>query len=345
MAPVTGAAPSLAMSPEGLAKISAAIPSNDPSYANVAQKVAIKAKFRAASDGLRAADPATRAQAIEVLSAARQANTNQEWATAEQYVDTGLGILGVTQWEQHIEPFDAHLGLAHVGVPSSSRRRQVAPPVVRFIGFRTGRRSGWLMDGIASSCSNLDNTLYHPASGLLEAGDETITRFISERLNIPWERANRMRVRTWREYGATARGLEVEHGIPQREFFAGSIEQVCVEDYIRPQPELRAMLQSLPQRLYVFTNAPCVYAARRCRRELADLISGVFDIETTAASPSLVALRPVLRRWRPGRADRAAETRRRTSRPPRTSAGTSSRPAAPAATTSTWRTCWTCRSC
>lgn len=142
------------------------------------------------------------------------------------------------------------------------------------------------MDGIDVILFDLDNTLYHPASGLLEAGDETITRFISERLNIPWERANRMRVRTWREYGATARGLEVEHGIPQREFFAGSIEQVCVEEYIGPQPELRAMLQALPQRLYVFTNAPCVYAARTLEAlGIADLISGVFDIETTGGLP------------------------------------------------------------
>ncbi|HCA47398.1 MAG TPA: hypothetical protein DEP45_08550 [Armatimonadetes bacterium] len=111
MPSVTGAAPSLAMSPASLTKISAAIPANDVGYANVVKKVAIKAKFRAAADGLRTADPATRAQAMEVLSAARQANTNQEWTTAEQYVDTGLRILGVTQWEQHIDAAMRDLGL------------------------------------------------------------------------------------------------------------------------------------------------------------------------------------------------------------------------------------------
>lgn len=111
MPSVTGAAPSLAMSPASLTKISAAIPANDVGYANVVKKVAIKAKFRAAADGLRTADPATRAQAMEVLSAARQANTNHEWTTAEQYVDTGLRILGVTQWEQHIDAAMRDLGL------------------------------------------------------------------------------------------------------------------------------------------------------------------------------------------------------------------------------------------
>ncbi len=107
----TGAAPSLAMSAASLAKINAEIPANDPSYANVVKKVAIKAKFRAASEALRTTDPATKAQAMEVLTAARRANTDQDWDAAEQHVDTGLGILGVTEWEQHIGAAMRDLGL------------------------------------------------------------------------------------------------------------------------------------------------------------------------------------------------------------------------------------------
>ncbi|MFW5867372.1 MAG: pyrimidine 5'-nucleotidase [Armatimonadota bacterium] len=133
---------------------------------------------------------------------------------------------------------------------------------------------------------DLDNTLYHPRSGLLEAGDRTITQFIAERLEMPWEQADRLRVRTWREYGATARGLEVEFGVPRREFFAGSIEQVPVREYIEPRPELREMMQALPQRLYVFTNAPSIYARRALEAlDIADLIEEVFDIETTGGRP------------------------------------------------------------
>ncbi len=142
------------------------------------------------------------------------------------------------------------------------------------------------MDRIEVILFDLDNTLYHPASGLLEAGNRTITQFISQRLEMPPEQADRLRVRTWREYGATARGLEIEFGVPQREFFAGSIERVGVEDYIRPQPERRAMLAALPQRLYVFTNAPSVYAQRTLEAlRVADLIVDVFDIEATGGTP------------------------------------------------------------
>ena len=133
---------------------------------------------------------------------------------------------------------------------------------------------------------DLDNTLYHPESGLLEAGDREITRFIAQRLRMPWEEADRLRVRTWRQYGATARGLEIEFGIPQREFFAGSIERVPVEEYLRPPPKLRAMLTALPQHLYVFTNAPSIYAQRTLEAlGIADLIEDVFDIEATGGMP------------------------------------------------------------
>jgi len=133
---------------------------------------------------------------------------------------------------------------------------------------------------------DLDNTLYHPGSGLLEAGDRTITRFIADRLQMPWDEADELRRRTWREYGATARGLEIEFGVPQREFFAGSVERVPIDEYLRPQPELRSMLEALPQRLYVFTNAPSVYARRTLEAlGIADLIEDVFDIETTGGLP------------------------------------------------------------
>ncbi|MFW6437545.1 MAG: pyrimidine 5'-nucleotidase [Armatimonadota bacterium] len=133
---------------------------------------------------------------------------------------------------------------------------------------------------------DLDNTLYHPGTGLVEAGDRTITRFIADRLQMPWEDADELRRRTWKQYGATARGLELEFGVPQRDFFAGSIERVAITDYLKPHPELRRMLKSLPQRLYVFTNAPSVYARRTLEAlGIADLIVNIFDIETTGGRP------------------------------------------------------------
>ncbi len=133
---------------------------------------------------------------------------------------------------------------------------------------------------------DLDNTLYEPACGLLEAGDRIITDFIARRLAIPREQADRLRVRTWRRYGATARGLEVEFGVPQREFFAGSIERVPVEDYLRPRPELAAMLARLPQRRFVFTNATATYARRvLAALGVAEAFDRAFDIDFAGGRP------------------------------------------------------------
>lgn len=127
---------------------------------------------------------------------------------------------------------------------------------------------------------DLDNTLYDPACGLLSAGDRLITQFIARRLGLAEDEADRLRVRTWREYGATARGLEVEYGIPQHEFFAGSIERCAVAEYVQPWPELAAMLARLPQRILVFTNSTEAYARRVLERlGVAGLVERIFDIE------------------------------------------------------------------
>lgn len=133
---------------------------------------------------------------------------------------------------------------------------------------------------------DLDNTLYDPACGLLSAGDRLITQFIARRLGLPEDEADHLRLRTWREYGATARGLEVEFGIPQREFFAASIERCPVEEYVQPWPELDAMLTRLPQRILVFTNATEAYARRvLARLGVSERIERIFDIEFAGGRP------------------------------------------------------------
>lgn len=104
-----------ALSAAGRAKIEAAIPAGDPSYANVVEKVVVKAKFKAASDAYAAArtgDPMTAAQAKEILTAARRAMTEGDYAASEGYLDSALRLLGVATWEQHIDAAMKELGLS-----------------------------------------------------------------------------------------------------------------------------------------------------------------------------------------------------------------------------------------
>lgn len=111
-APIT--TESYQLSAEGRAKIEARIPSDDPSYANVVQKVVVKAKFRAATQAyqrMREADPAAATEALELLKAARTANNNNNFATAEQYLDSAMQVLHVSEWEQHLDAAMADFGL------------------------------------------------------------------------------------------------------------------------------------------------------------------------------------------------------------------------------------------
>ena len=133
---------------------------------------------------------------------------------------------------------------------------------------------------------DLDNTLYPPDAGLIEAGDRLIADFIARRLDLPWDEADRLRVRLWLQYGATARGLEVEYGIPQREYFADSLERVDVSRYISPDPDLAELLGSLPQRRFVFTNSSELYAERVLEGlGVRGLFEGVFHIESAGGRP------------------------------------------------------------
>lgn len=100
------------------------------------------------------------------------------------------------------------------------------------------------------------------------------------------DEADHLRVRTWEQYGATARGLEIEFGVPQNEFFEGSIDRLQIEDYLVAEPGLAQMLHLLPQRLYVFTNSPEGYAQRALMAlGIADQIKDVFHIGTAEGRP------------------------------------------------------------
>ena len=133
---------------------------------------------------------------------------------------------------------------------------------------------------------DLDNTLYPPSSGLLEAGDALITAFIAERLGLAHSEADNLRVMLWRRYGATSYGLQVERGIPEREFYEGSIERLEPTDYLNPDPQLAAMLAGLDARRCVFTNSTARYA-RAVLEALGvrDCIDRIFDIESAGGIP------------------------------------------------------------
>ncbi|MCE5237942.1 HAD-IA family hydrolase [bacterium] len=133
---------------------------------------------------------------------------------------------------------------------------------------------------------DLDQTLYAPETGLLPAGDRRITDYLAHRLNLPREQADAERRRLWREYGTTARGAEIEYGLPQRELYLHSLEDLDPREYLGRDEALAGMLQGLDADRFVVTNAAGNYA----RRVLAALgidhcFQRVFDIEALGWRP------------------------------------------------------------
>ncbi len=144
---------------------------------------------------------------------------------------------------------------------------------------------------------DLDNTLYPPECGLLAAGDERITAFIQERLGLPWDEADEVRRRLWREYGTTARGLALEFGIPEAEMCREALESLDPRGIIAPAPELAQMLRETGVPVYLFTNSTHGYATRVLDAlGVQEAFAGIFDLEFLEweGKPSEGAFRKVL---------------------------------------------------
>jgi putative hydrolase of the HAD superfamily len=133
---------------------------------------------------------------------------------------------------------------------------------------------------------DLDQTLYAPETGLLQAGDCRITDYLAHRLGLPADEADAERRRLWRAYGTTARGAEIEHGIPQPELYLHSLEDLDPAEYLCRDEPLERLLSGLPADLYVLTNSAASYAHRvLAALGLDHCFRRVFDIEALSWCP------------------------------------------------------------
>jgi len=133
---------------------------------------------------------------------------------------------------------------------------------------------------------DLDQTLYAPETGLLPAGDCRITDYLAHRLALPREEADAERRRLWRAYGTTARGAEIEYGLPQRDLYLHSLEDLDPTDYLCRDEPLAAMLLGLDADRFVLTNSAAGYAHRVLTALGIDhCFQRVFDIEALGWCP------------------------------------------------------------
>jgi len=127
---------------------------------------------------------------------------------------------------------------------------------------------------------DLDETLYAPGAALIQAVDRAITAFVALRLSTDWDMADALRVRLWREHGATVRGLQALCDSDPRDLHAFCLAHVDPVGYLAADPALRACLKALPAAKWLFTNATERYALRALEAlGVGDQFCGIFAVE------------------------------------------------------------------
>ena len=125
---------------------------------------------------------------------------------------------------------------------------------------------------------DLDDTLYPAHNGLWLAIKERIRLYMHEKLDIPAETAPDLARQLFLQYGTTLRGLQVTRHVDMLDYLA-YVHDVPLADYLMPNPALRSVLESIPTRKFIFTNADVNHAKRVLRMlEIESCFDGIVDV-------------------------------------------------------------------
>lgn len=108
---------------------------------------------------------------------------------------------------------------------------------------------------------DLDDTLYDKDNGLWQAIRSRMGVYIENLLGLPPDEVAALRRDYFEKYGTTLRGLQIHHQVDSDDYLA-YVHDLVLEEFLQPDPELVAMLKSLPMKKYIFTNADAAHAQR-----------------------------------------------------------------------------------
>jgi pyrimidine 5'-nucleotidase len=123
-----------------------------------------------------------------------------------------------------------------------------------------------------------------------------MNEYMIDKLNLPREEVLKLRHHYYQTYGTTLRGLQRHHQVDTDEYL-NFVHNLPLEDYLRPNPELRTLILSLPQKRWIFTNADADHAARVLSiLGLSDCFNGIIDVRAIefACKPEEIAYQRAL---------------------------------------------------
>ncbi|KAJ1292066.1 hypothetical protein BS78_02G363500 [Paspalum vaginatum] len=128
---------------------------------------------------------------------------------------------------------------------------------------------------------DMDDTLYPLSLGINLACRKNIQDYMLNKLRIEESQVPKMCLDLYREYGTTMAGLKVLGYDFDYDDFHACVHGTLPYDKVKPDPVLRQLLLSLPQRKIIFTNSDKAHAARVLERlGLEDCFEGVVCFET-----------------------------------------------------------------
>ncbi|MGB9585972.1 MAG: pyrimidine 5'-nucleotidase [Anaerolineales bacterium] len=125
---------------------------------------------------------------------------------------------------------------------------------------------------------DLDGTLYDNETGLWEIIRQRMSLYMNEKLGLPWEIIPELRRHYFETYGTTLRGLQQHYQVDADDYLQ-FVHDIPLDQFLKPEPELHEMIQTLPYRKYVFTNADSNHALRVLNAlHLEDCFDGIIDV-------------------------------------------------------------------
>jgi putative hydrolase of the HAD superfamily len=145
---------------------------------------------------------------------------------------------------------------------------------------------------------DLDDTLHDASSKIFPRINQSMTAYVSQKLNISHDAAHELRNQYWKVYGATLKGLMENHDVDPKEFLLKTHDAHELSKFVKQSHALKNTLKKLKGKKIVFTNAPLHYAIAIIKSlKIERHFSAVYSIETTKYNPkpSLYAFRKILR--------------------------------------------------